>query len=222
MYKTDIKINATQKRMVQRIALYADVGKVRQQVVLDAMLRIPRDHFVDAVWRYQAFEEKTLPMGRSYLTISLPSEVCRMTSWLYAHCRHECILEIGTGSGYQSAILAQLWQQVYTIERVAWLLPKARQRHCDLGITNVYYAVADGEQGWQQPLLFDAIMVTAAVQKIPMQLLQQLRIGGYLLAPIGDSQQQFLTLLQRQGEQRFSQKDIALTQFVPLLQGIEE
>ena len=213
-------INHAQRRMINHINDSARVNGKLVQPVLDAMLATDRRLFVDPVWQFQAYEEKTLPIGGLHQTISLPSVVCHMSALLFHYCQHQTILEVGTGSGYQSAILSKLWQQVYTIERVPLLSTKAHQTHRQLRLTNIHYAVGDGCLGWQPAMEFDAILVTAQLAKPPQALLSQLKIGSYLLAPIGSIDKQYLTLYKRQGLQRFASRTLIETQFVPMIQGI--
>ncbi len=156
---------------------------VKDRRVLAAMGRVPRHHFVPAAHRRRAYGDHPLPIGKGQ-TISQPYVVAYMTEAL-AQRRNARVLEIGTGSGYQAAVLAELVKQVYSIEIVPSLGRQARQRLRRLGYRNVTVRIGDGYSGWPAKAPFDAILLTAAPPKIPQPLLTQLKIGGVLVAPVG-------------------------------------
>ncbi|KZY67635.1 protein-L-isoaspartate(D-aspartate) O-methyltransferase, partial [Oleiphilus sp. HI0066] len=150
-------------------------------------------------------------------TISQPYIVARMTELLVQH-QPRRVLELGTGSGYQAAILSQVVDELYTVERISPLLNKARQRFERIGYRNIYSRHADGGIGWPEQAPFDAIMVTAAPKEIPLELLRQLKDGGKMIVPLGDVQQN-LTIVTRRGEQ-FLKDVIEPVMFVPFLPGV--
>ncbi|TCN88058.1 protein-L-isoaspartate(D-aspartate) O-methyltransferase [Shewanella fodinae] len=183
--------------------------------VLQALAATPRELFVDGALAHKAYENTALPIG-SGQTISQPYIVGRMTELvLTAHPAK--VLEIGTGSGYQAAILAQLVPQLYTVERIKSLQIQARQRLKRLDLHNVSFKYGDGWQGWENRAPFDAIVVTAAAAEIPEALLQQLADGGVLVVPVGENNQQLLRIV-RDGE-RYSSSVIEAVRFVPLVSG---
>ncbi len=156
---------------------------IRDVRVLDAMRRVPRDVFVDSALQDNAYNDMALPIGEGQ-TISQPYMVAVMTELLEL-TGNEKVLEIGTGSGYQAAILAELSKEVYTLERLPSLAEIARQRLRSLSYDNVHVGVGDGTLGWPESSPFDRIIVTAAATKIPEPLMGQLATDGILLAPIG-------------------------------------
>lgn len=210
----------SKQRLLARIKGFSEIEGKAYPKVIEAIQNTPRHEFLSKIWASQAYDEKTIPIGKKQ-TISLPSIVCQMTTQLFAHCRHQKILEIGTGSGYQSAILAALWKEVYTIERIESLSLKAQKSHKKLAINNIYYAHGDGFKGWSEEILFDAIMITAWAPEIPHTLLKQLCVGGYLIAPTGAAEnKQFLVLIRRQHLNSYQEKKLIDTHFVPMLQGV--
>jgi protein-L-isoaspartate(D-aspartate) O-methyltransferase len=164
--------------------------------VLEAMAEIPREAFVMSQYQTSAYQDNPLPIGMGQ-TISQPYIVALMTQCLKL-AGNETVLEIGTGSGYQTAILAKLGKRVYTIERFSELSAVAQTVLATLGINNVEYAVGDGSCGWPQTLLFDRITVTAAVPAPPQPLVNQLRDGGLMVVPIGEQHYQKLTLYKKE------------------------
>ena len=182
--------------------------------VLQAMTDIPREWFVGDAQKAHAYDDCALPVDCGQ-TISQPIIVATMTEALRLRGEEE-VLEIGTGSGYQTAILARLAREVFTIE---WFerLSQLAQARCDrLGIRNVHFAVGDGTQGWPEARQFDAILVAAGGPHVPHALLDQLRDGGRLVIPIGDRESQNLVELQRDGEQT-RERVLLACRFVPLL-----
>ncbi|MFH1138153.1 MAG: protein-L-isoaspartate(D-aspartate) O-methyltransferase [Pseudomonadota bacterium] len=158
---------------------------VKDQRVLDAMLKIPRHFFVEEALIHQAYGDRPLPIGESQ-TISQPVMVAQMTEALELK-GNERVLEIGTGSGYQAAILAELAYRVYTIERFRSLMIKARQLLEGLGYRNIVFLNGDGTRGWAEQAPFEAIMVTAGAPDVPAPLVEQLAPGGRLVIPVGKS-----------------------------------
>ncbi len=172
---------------------------IRDRRVLDAFRSVPRHCFVPPRWRDQSYEDHPVDIGYGQ-TISQPYIVALMTEAL--HLRgDERVLEIGTGSGYQTAILASLCAHVYTVERIAELSDAARKVLGELGYTNVSYRVGDGTLGWPEEAPFDGIMVTAAAPSVPESLKQQLGEGGRLVMPVGGRGGQDLVVLERRGEE---------------------
>jgi len=204
----------TRDRLVQRLR---DDG-IRDERVLKAMATIPRHVFVDEALSSRAYEDSALPIGQSQ-TISQPWVVAQMTQVLMDGGSPEKVLEIGTGSGYQAAILAGLVPQVFTVERIEKLLKLARRRFHRLRLKNIYTRHADGHLGWPSQAPFDGIVVTAAGAEIPPELLQQLKVGGILVIPVERRGAQRLLSIRRT-ETGFEEKDLGGVIFVPLLSGL--
>ncbi len=184
--------------------------------VLQAMAEIPRHHFIDQDLWHQAYRDGPLPIGHGQ-TISQPYIVAYMTQALQLPLQGETVaLEIGTGSGYQAAILSRLAARVYSVERIAELADQARSRLQELGITNVEIKVSDGGYGWPEHAPYDGIIVTAAAPELPAPLISQLKEGAALVAPIGQRWQQELFRFRRWGE-REVKENLAPVAFVPLL-----
>lgn len=181
--------------------------------VLDALLKVPRHLFVPENQVEYAYEDTPLPIGYAQ-TISQPYIVAYMTEMLGLKSDDK-VLEIGTGSGYQAAILAELCRDVYTIEVLAPLYERATHLLEEMGYKNIYTKVGDGFQGWPEAAPFDAIMVTAAPENIPPPLLEQLNIGGRLIIPVGDAIQQ-LVLVTKKDHQTFHRKSLIPVRFVPM------
>ncbi|WP_068500049.1 protein-L-isoaspartate(D-aspartate) O-methyltransferase, partial [Oleiphilus sp. HI0067] len=189
---------------------------IADERVLEAIADTPRHIFLDEALSHRAYEDTALPIGHNQ-TISQPYIVARMTELLVQH-QPRRVLELGTGSGYQAAILSQVVDELYTVERISPLLNKARQRFERIGYRNIYSRHADGGIGWPEQAPFDAIMVTAAPKEIPLELLRQLKDGGKMIVPLGDVQQN-LTIVTRRGEQ-FLKDVIEPVMFVPFLPGV--
>lgn len=186
--------------------------------VLEVMRTLPRHLFMGEAMASRAYEDMALPIGHGQ-TISQPWIVARMTAALLDAGRPARVLEVGTGSGYQAAVLAALVDTVYTVERIEPLLRQARRRFRKLGIGNVRSRYDDGQMGWPDQAPFDGIIVTAAGEGVPPALLQQLADGGVLVAPAGPSGSQRLLCVHRQGDQ-VSECDLGAVGFVPLLGGV--
>lgn len=188
---------------------------IANEQVLNVIANTPRELFIDDALAHKAYENTALPIGLGQ-TISQPYIVARMTEILLQKPAHN-VLEIGTGSGYQAAILAPLVEQLFTVERIKALQIKARMRLKRLDLHNIAYKYADGWQGWANRGPFDAIIVTAAAKEIPQALLLQLEDGGRLIIPVGELQQQLLCV-ERNQDQFFSTV-IEAVKFVPLVNG---
>lgn len=188
--------------------------------VLNAMETVPREVFVPEEWRGEAYEDRALPIACGQ-TISAPSVVAQMTAALAVGDRHT-VLEIGTGSGYQTAILARLARRVTTIDRYRTLVKAAEARWQALGITNITAIAADGREGWPRQAPFDRILVTAAAEKAPARLVAQLVDSGILVAPVGPADGvQRLTAFRKDGI-RVDTRDLGGVRFVPLMEGVAQ
>ncbi len=182
--------------------------------VLEAMGTIPRDRFVEEALVGEAYNDHPLPIGNKQ-TISQPHIVALMTEAL-ALTGTEKVLEIGTGSGYQTAILAALADKVYTVERIRTLMVKARNLLAELGFRNILFKAFDGTLGWKEFAPYDAIIVTAGSPKVPQPLLDQLRDGGRLIIPTGNKvSQDLIKITKREG--RYIQEDLGGCRFVNLV-----
>jgi protein-L-isoaspartate(D-aspartate) O-methyltransferase len=199
-----------EQMVAQQIA--APPRGVRDEHTLAAMRKVPRHLFVPPEVAGQAYADHPLPIGHGQ-TISQPYIVAFMTEALHLD-GDEKVLEVGTGSGYQAAVLAEIVSRVYTIEIVAPLAEEARARLKDLGYSNVEVRAGDGYQGWPEAAPFDAIIVTAAAPRIPEPLMEQLSDGGRLILPVGDAVQE-LVVVTRRGD-RFEKKRVLPVRFVPM------
>ena len=187
---------------------------ISDQRVLDAMRKVPRHFFVDEALQEQAYSDHPLPIADKQ-TISQPYIVALMTEKLELQGQ-EKVLEIGTGSGYQAAILAELAQRVFSIERLPGLAYRANQALRKLGYTNVIVRVSDGTLGWPDEAPFDGIIVTAGAPKVPQPLVDQLAMGGRLVVPVGDRLSQSLMLVERVPE-GIRKTDLGGVRFVDLV-----
>jgi protein-L-isoaspartate(D-aspartate) O-methyltransferase len=188
--------------------------RVYDELVLEAMRAVPRHRFVPAHMRGSAYRDAPLPIGEGQ-TISQPYVVGFMTAALQLS-GDERVLEIGTGSGYQAAILAHIAREVISVERLPRLAEEARRTLAELGYDNLRVVVGDGTRGWPGEAPYDAIMVTAASPEVPRPLLQQLAEGGRLVAPVGPRHTQQLVRVQREGAE-FKREDLLGVAFVPLI-----
>jgi protein-L-isoaspartate(D-aspartate) O-methyltransferase len=191
--------------------------KIRNQQVLNVMSTIPRHLFVDDALASRAYEDSSLPIGLSQ-TISQPYIVARMTELLLENAMPKTVLEVGTGSGYQTAVLASLVSQVYSVERLGELQHRARRCLQQQDLHNIEYLHSDGGWGWPDHAPYDAILVTAAPDEIPPELLKQMAPGGVMVIPVGAGRQQELTKVTRT-ERGFEAEVIEAVTFVPLLTG---
>ncbi|MCP5152043.1 MAG: protein-L-isoaspartate(D-aspartate) O-methyltransferase [Ectothiorhodospiraceae bacterium] len=205
----------TRDRLVRRL----EVEGIRESRTLEAMRHVPRHLFVDEALASRAYEDMALPIGHGQ-TISQPFVVARMTEVLVAGREVSKVLEIGTGCGYQSAVLARIVGTVFTIERIRDLVWRARQRLASLGVHNVRLRHGDGYAGWPGEAPFDGIIVTAAPTHIPSALVEQLAPGGRLVAPVGGAGDQALVLLTR-GPDGIEEHILERVSFVPMLEGTD-
>lgn len=203
----------TRERLLGRLM---DQG-ITSMEVLDVMRSTPRHIFLDEALSHRAYEDVALPIGHNQ-TISQPYVVARMTEAIIKSGKVNRVLEIGTGCGYQTAIIAQLADRVFTVERIKPLMDRARKNLKTLGLRNIEFKHDDGSLGWEQRGPFDAIITTAAPQRVPEELLQQLNDGGRLVIPVGGDESQELKLIQRQGNE-FEERVLEMVRFVPLLFG---
>ncbi len=202
----------TRDRLVTRLR---DEG-IRDNRVLDAIATTPRHLFIDEALASRAYEDTSLPIGHGQ-TISQPYTVARMTE-LLLEVKPKVVLEVGTGSGYQAAILAALVDKVYSTERIEPLATQARQRFRQLGYRNIRVQHSDGSWGWPQFGPFDAVIVTAGAADIPEALLEQLKVGGRLTMPLGGRDRQTLITVTRTPTV-YEREDFEPVVFVPLLGG---
>jgi len=192
---------------------------IEDETLLEIMGRTPRHIFIDEALAHRAYEDTALPIGFNQ-TISQPFVVALMTQALFRNGRLNRVLEIGTGCGYQTSILAQLADKVYTVERIKGLQSKARDKLRKLGLRNVYYRHSDGGMGWQEQAPFDGIIVTASPREVPGELLEQLASDGSMVVPVGDDGNQTLQLITcEDGE--FRHEVIERVKFVPMLGGVQ-
>lgn len=193
-------------------------GGVTDPAVLTAIEKTPRHLFVPDQWRERSWEDRALPIACGQ-TISQPLIVGLMTQALTLEPRAR-VLEIGTGSGYQTAVLSPLCRLVYTVERYRTLLTEAEKRFKALGFTNIITRYGDGGEGWREQAPFDRILVTAAMEGEPTELLSQLKPSGVLVAPIGRGGVQSLRRYVGNGSGDFRREDLLDVRFVPLLPGV--
>jgi protein-L-isoaspartate(D-aspartate) O-methyltransferase len=203
----------TRERLIER--LYEE-GLSSPQV-LEVIRRTPRHMFVDEALAHRAYEDTALPIGHNQ-TISQPYMVGRMTELLLAGGPLDKVLEIGTGCGYQTAVLAQVVERVFTVERIQGLQDRAKERLAELKLRNVVYRWGDGWEGWSALAPYNGIMVTAAARDVPQALLEQLAPGGRLVIPVGAGEVQDLLLIIRE-ENGYSRHVLDSVRFVPLLNG---
>jgi protein-L-isoaspartate(D-aspartate) O-methyltransferase len=205
----------TRERLVQRLQ---EQG-ITDQRVLDRIRNVPRHLFVDEALATRAYEDTALPIGFGQ-TISQPYVVARMTAALLEAAPARKVLEIGTGCGYQTAVLSPLVAEIYTIERIASLLMRARRSLRELRIRNVHFRHDDGTVGWPARAPFDGILLTAAPHTVPPALFEQLNVGGRLVAPVGPDGRQELVRYTK-GELRVHRESLGAVSFVPLLSGLQ-
>ncbi len=203
----------TRERLINRL-VDAGISDIR---VLETLRELPRHFFIDEALAHRAYEDTALPIGFNQ-TISQPYMVARMTEILLNQGELKRVLEIGTGSGYQTAVLACLVKQVFSVERILPLQEKARQRLNELGLHNVTFKHADGGFGWPERCPFDGIICAAAPAEIPQELLDQLAVGGRMIIPVGERVQE-LRLVVRTSENNYQQSVLEGVRFVPMLRG---
>jgi protein-L-isoaspartate(D-aspartate) O-methyltransferase len=209
-------IGMTSARTRERLIARLRESGIRSETVLEVMARIPRHLFVDEALAHRAYEDTALPIGHGQ-TISQPYTVARMTELLLEDNARR-VLEVGTGSGYQTAVLCALAHDVYSVERIEPLLKSARRCLQEIGYRNFRLRHADGSVGWPEQAPFDAIVVTAAATELPSALAAQLAVGGRLVAPVGNAERQELLLLRKTAD-GLIQERIEAARFVPLIQG---
>ncbi len=202
----------TRDRLVERLRAHG----IRSEAVLNQIRNVPRHLFVDEALASRAYEDTALPIGHGQ-TISQPYVVAKMTEALLDGFECDKVLEIGTGCGYQTAVLASLVKKIYSVERISELLKRTRQRLRDLDIYNVQFRPGDGWDGWPKYAPYDGIIVAAAAPIVPEKLLAQLAPGGRLVMPVGAPGYQELMLVSRHRD-HFEQKSLGGVSFVPLVQ----
>jgi len=213
-------VGMTSRRTRERLIKRLEEEGIKNTQVLNCLRNVPRHLFVDEALAHRAYEDTALPIGYSQ-TLSQPYIVARMTELLLSQGVPQKVLEIGTGSGYQTAVLSQLVPSVYTVERIAPLLDKARSRFRDLGMKNIIAKHDDGSLGWPEKGPFNAILSAAAPYSIPQELLDQLAPNGMLLIPVGGDDDQKLQLVRREGaSDSFETLSVEPVRFVPLLSGV--
>lgn len=200
------------RRMVEDQVVARGVSDPR---VIDAMLQVPRHKFVEEALASQAYQDAPLPIGERQ-TISQPYMVAVMSEAL-ALDGTEKVLEVGTGSGYQAAVLALLADRVFSLERIPALARRARKALDSCGYSKVNIRLADGTLGWQEMAPFDAIIVTAGAPDVPRDYLDQLAVGGRLVIPVGDRMSQVLMRITRTSEDEFKEEQLLGCRFVPLV-----
>lgn len=210
-------IGMTSKRTRDRLINRLREQGVKDEAVLEVMAETPRHLFIDEALSHKAYEDTALPIGFNQ-TISQPYIVAKMTELLLAQGARDRVLEVGTGSGYQTAVLALLCREVYSVERILPLQQRAAERLALLQLNNVELYHTDGGMGLPSKGPFDAIMVTAAPETVPEELKQQLAIGGVMVIPVGGSEQKLMRI-ERRSQTSFDTKTVEPVRFVPLLQG---
>ncbi len=210
---TGMTSQRTRDRLIQR--LYEE--GLSNPHVLEVIRRTPRHLFVDEALAHRAYEDTALPIGHNQ-TISQPFMVAHMSELLLADGPLDKVLEIGTGSGYQTAVLAQLVERVFSVERIQALQERAKERLAELKLRNVVFRWGDGWEGWPALAPYNGIIVTAAAAEVPQALLDQLAPGGRLVIPVGAGEVQQLMLIVRE-ETGFSRRLLDSVRFVPLLNG---
>ncbi len=216
-------MNAAESKKIRLVMSLRKAG-IQDTAVLSAIERVPREHFIPQAMQDQAYEDIAVPIGLGQ-TISQPFVVAKMTEALELNDRHKA-LEIGTGTGYQACVLSKIVRRVYTIERHKPLHSHAEENFKQLGLRNITTLCGDGMRGWpkihgieQAP--FDRIIVTAAArEKPPAKLIEQLKVGGIMVAPVGESGKQMLKRYKKESEDTYSISDIMPVRFVPLLPDI--
>jgi len=204
----------TRMRMVERLRAQG----IRDEVVLSVLGEVPRHLFVDEALASRAYEDIALPLGFGQ-TISSPYTVARMTELARSGGALNKVLEIGTGCGYQAAVLSRIAKDVYSIERIAGLLAKARKHFRELRMLNIRLRHADGHVGMPEVAPFDAIVMTAAATHVPRELMDQLAVGGRMIVPMSLAGEQRLCMIERSAH-GYVEKKMDVVKFVPLLPGV--
>lgn len=203
----------TRDRLVDRLVSHG----ISSSDVLERIRGVPRHLFVDEALASRAYEDTALPIGHSQ-TISQPFVVAKMTEALLCEFEGDKVLEIGTGCGYQTAVLGPLVKEIYTVERIPELLRKAKERLRQLDIYNVKFRLGDGWEGWRKYGPYDGIIVAAAATELPEKLLEQLAPGGRMVIPVGPAGGQELVMVIRRDD-HFEQMSLGAVSFVPLVKG---
>ena len=209
-------IGMTSKRTRERLSKRLRAQGIDDDRVLEAIRETPRHIFVDEALSHRAYEDTALPIGHGQ-TISQPYIVALMTHMLLDVPR-ERVLEVGTGSGYQAAVLARLVKRVYTVERISALIARAEERFRALKLRNIRVKYDDGNLGWVEQAPFDGIMVTAAARSVPEKLIEQLEEGGRMVIPVGEEGAQELRIIDRTAT-GVREESLDYVRFVPLLKG---
>lgn len=210
-------VGMTSQRTRDRLVSILREQKITDEKVLKVIAEIPRHLFVDEALASRAYENISLPIGHGQ-TISQPYMVALMTQLLLEGGSVTKVLEVGTGSGYQTAILSKLVSNVFSVERIKPLLDSAKEKFRQLKLNNILTNYSDGGWGWASKAPFDAIIVTAAPETLPTSLLEQLIDGGRLIIPMGEKGKQELLVFQRVGD-KYHKKTLEKVSFVPLLNG---
>jgi protein-L-isoaspartate(D-aspartate) O-methyltransferase len=211
-----VGVGMTSQRVRDRLVERLRENGIANENVLNAIRTVPRHLFVDEAFATRAYEDTALPIGHGQ-TISQPWVVARMSEALLANAPKK-VLEIGTGSGYQAAVLAVLGMEVFTVERIGDLLRQARKRFRTLGL-DIRSKHDDGRIGWPEHAPFDAIIITAAAPALVSALIEQLAVGASLVAPVGGAATQSLMQLTRRADGGIDETTLAAVAFVPLLSG---
>jgi protein-L-isoaspartate(D-aspartate) O-methyltransferase len=209
-------IGMTSQRTRDRLIARLKEQGIKNIDVLAVMKELPRHLFVDEALASRAYEDTALPIGHGQ-TISQPFIVAKMTEILLAGSKKNKVLEVGTGSGYQTAVLSRLVERVFSVERISPLQNQARERFYQLKLNNIKLKHSDGSWGWEENGPYDGIIVTCAPEQVPDSLLQQLASGGRLVIPVGGASQS-LRVIDRNGNQ-FEETELDAVSFVPLLTG---
>lgn len=216
-------VGMTSRRTRNRLVGRLRKAGIADERVLDAIASVPRHIFVDEALAHRAYEDSALPIGHGQ-TISQPYVVAAMTAAVLGEGTGNGgprrVLEIGTGCGYQTAILASLVERVFTMERIGSLLERARDRLGALGIRNVRFRHADGNLGWREEAPFDAVLVTAGATHVPDAVIEQVADGATLVIPVGNGDVQELKRLERVGD-AWRQETLEHVRFVPMLRGVQ-
>ena len=206
-----------------RTELIKDLSKkgIKDPRVLEALYKTPRHEFVDVTFTSRAYQDMSLPIGFQQ-TISQPYVVAKMTEILIQGNVLEekplgAVLEIGTGCGYQTAVISRFCRKIFSLERIKALSLRAEKNLKKIGITNYQLRWSDGTLGWPSPKKFDAILCTAAISQVPLKLKTQLDIGGKLICPVGDEKKQHLLLLEKKSKHEFTETVLDSVLFVPML-----
>lgn len=210
-------IGMTSQRTRDRLVARLKERGITDPNVLSVIREMPRHLFVDEALASRAYEDTALPIGHGQ-TISQPYIVAKMTETLLQGGQREKVLEVGTGSGYQTAILSKLVERVFSVERISPLQNQARERFYQLKLNNIRLKHSDGNWGWEWYAPYDGIIVTCAPEHVPQELLRQLAPGGRLVIPVGGSSNQSLRVIDRVGD-TFEETELDPVSFVPLLSG---